>query len=182
VVIARWMAPLAVMTVLLTASCGQPGRSAPKASSGHDSRAAIVPFSTFLASLQSASYRDFAGQPQAQVRNERAFDQMRAFLLAKYDNARVVHSFTDGSAVFDCTAQTVHASPPPPADPPAGSATATASASAAAQPNGPGCPVGSIPVQRLTLTDLVRFPTLTQYLGKSPGGPGGIPPIPPAGG
>jgi len=78
------MAPLAVVTVLLTASCGQASDPVVKASSGHGSRAAaVVPFGTFLSGLLAASYRDFAGRPQVRVRNQRAFDQMRAFLLAK---------------------------------------------------------------------------------------------------
>lgn len=124
-------------------------------SSGSSSTAA-VPFSEFLEGVTSATYQQYAGQSGSKVRDAAAFDQMRSYLLTRYQTAHVARTFTDsGGGVFDCIQQ----------------ASATGAAGA--------CPAGSIPTQRVTLSDLVRFPTLQQFLSKGPDGTGQIP-LPPS--
>jgi len=84
----------------------------------------------------------------------------------------VVRSYASGGAVFDCTRQTGPlAHPTGPTDIPAGPAGAAETAAQARI-----CPPGSVPVRRMTLSDLVQFSSLRRYLGKGPGGPGQLPP------
>jgi hypothetical protein len=181
-VTARWIAPVAVMTVLLAASCGQQHEPRTSRDPGGRRQTGIVPFGTFLASVRSASYHDYAGRPGTRVRSREAFDQMRGFLLDSYQGARVVRSYATSGAVFDCINQCGTAAPPSPASAPAGSAAAASPASEAAAPpqtaapaQTTACPHGSVPVRRITLANLVQFPTLEQFLGKSPGGGGQLP-------
>jgi hypothetical protein len=166
----RRIVPLAIMTVLVVAACGQASGSGGEAQ-GTDA-AKVVPFAVFLDGLRSASYADYAGRPGTRVRSQQAFAQMQRFLLARYADVRVIRSYASGGAVFDCTRQTAPlAHPPEPTGIPAGAA-GTSEAAVQAQ----ACPHGSVPVRRMTLSDLVRFPSLSQYLGKGPGGPGQLPP------
>ena len=97
---------------------------------------------------------------------------MRNFLQTMYQGTVVLHSYTDvGGGVFDCIRQgRPSASAPAAATAPGGAASSAASGAAT-------CPQGSVPTRRVTLDDLVRFPMLQDFLGKSPGG-GGLPPIP----
>jgi hypothetical protein len=115
---------------------------------------AVVPFSEFLAGVTSATYRQYADQPGTKVRDSAVFDQMRTYLLDKYQQARVTRTFPADGGVFDCIAQ--------------------------AGPTGPAgtCPAGSIPTRRVTLADLVRYPTLQQFFSKGPDGTGQLP-LPP---
>jgi hypothetical protein len=107
--------------------------------------------------VSSATYQEYAGQPGAQVRDSSAFQQMRAYILAKYQGVRVTRSITDADGgVFDCVQRP----------------------SATSSPAGT-CPPGSIPMRRITLADLVRFPTLQQFFNKGPGGTGQLP-VPPS--
>jgi hypothetical protein len=167
----RQIMPLAVITVLATAACGQVAGSGTGSDAGGGT-GRIVPFSAFLDSVRSASYRDFTGRPGIRVRDDRAFAQMRSYLLDRYRDVHVVRSYAIGGAIFDCTEQAgapVH--PPAPASAPSQSAGPQAGTQA-------GCPQGSVPVRRMTLDDLVKFASLRQYLGKGPGGPGRPPPVP----
>src|ERR1039457_606311 len=88
----RWIAPLAIVTLLLTVSCTQ------QAGAGDAGDMVglypAVPFGAFLASVASASYRQYAGRPGARVRDQQAFDEMRSYLLARYHGARAVRSYT----------------------------------------------------------------------------------------
>ncbi|MGO9077887.1 MAG: hypothetical protein ACLQDY_02440 [Streptosporangiaceae bacterium] len=160
------------MIVLVTAACGHLPASGNGSEAGGGT-ARIVPFSGFLDSIRSARYGDFAGRPGTKVRDERAFAQMRKYLLNRYQGARVVRSYAVGGAIFDCTEQAgALAHPPAPASAPPQSAGAHATGTQA------DCPQGSVPVRRMTLDDLVQFASLRQYLGKGPGGPGRLPPVP----
>ena len=97
---------------------------------------------------------------------------MRSYLLDRYGNTSVVASYASGGVVFDCVRLAGTARPAPtPASPPTG---ATARATATAQH---ACPAGTVPVRRVTLEQLARFPTLQSFLSKDGGG-GGLPPIP----
>jgi hypothetical protein len=130
-------------------SCGTPDRAAAPAVSG----AAAVPFADFVAGVQRARYSDFAGKPGTEVRSEAAFEEMRRYLLDRYATARVSHSYVQDGATFDCAG------------------------SGGPAPSGSACPAGTVPVRRVTLAELVRFPTLQSFLGKDPGG-GALPPVP----
>jgi hypothetical protein len=112
-----------------------------------------VPFADFVAGVQRARYGDYAGRPGTEVRSEAAFEEMRRYLLDRYATARVSHSYAQGDATFDCVG------------------------SGGPAPSGSACPPGSVPVRRVTLAELVHFPTLQSFLGKDPGG-GGLPPVP----
>lgn len=147
---ARHVLSLAVL-VLLLAACGQSGAGASGSGSG-DTVGAPQPFAAFVADVRSARFADYAGRSGVAVANAQDFEHMRAYLLQRYDGMQVARSYVSGGAVFDCQG------------------TATGSSSAA------GCPVGTVPVRRTTVSDLVRFPTLAAFLGKSPDGSGGLPP------
>jgi hypothetical protein len=163
----RWAVPLAIAAVLAVTSCAQQAAAGPGGDQPDPGPA--VPFGTFLASLGSQTYRDYAGRPGTRVLSQQAFDEMRSYLLAYYHGARAVQTHVLSGAVIDCLARGGT-----PANPPAPAAAPTGSPATAAQPA--ICPPGSIPVRRLTLGQLVRFPTLQHYLAKSPGGSGQLPP------
>lgn len=141
--------------VLLTAGCA--ATSGGVAAGGS---AAPEPFDAFLAGVSGATYQDYANKPGNRVQSASAFQQMRAYILTRYHGAHVARSFADADgAVFDCVQQP------------------SATTGPAAVPD--GCPSGTVPTRRITLSDLVRFPTLQQFLGKSPGGTGQLP-LPPS--
>jgi hypothetical protein len=168
----RRIMPLAVMTVLVVTACGQAAGSGSGGAARGTDGAKVVPFAVFLEGLRSASYADYAGRPGTRVRSKQAFAQMQRFLLARYADVRVIRSYASGGAVFDCTRQTGPLAHPPEPTGISPGAAGTPEVVAQAQT----CPHGSVPVRRMTLSDLVRFPSLTQYLGKGPGGPGQLPP------
>lgn len=163
----RWAAVLTGL--LLAAGCAQPAGPGPGAPPV--STPAVVPFATFLAGVTAARYRDYAGRPGTAVRDRAAFEQMRRYLLRRYRATAVSHSLASGDAVIDCVrAPGRPVSPPDPATapsppPPAATATATDHPPAPAA----GCPEGTVPVRRVTLDELVRFPTLADFLAKGPG-------------
>jgi hypothetical protein len=170
----RWVTPLAVIAVLVTA-CGQHAGHPDSGGRGAASPA-VVPFDAFLASVRSATYRGYAGRPGAKVRSERAFDEMRRFLLGRYRHARAVRSYSVAGGVFDCLRW--RGSSVPPSAPSPGESPGAAASAAAFGAAGGGCPEGSVPVRRITLAEIVRFPTLEDFLSKSPGGSGGLPTAP----
>ena len=160
----RRVMPLAIVTVLAVAACGQAAGSGTGGAARGTDAAKVVPFAVFLEGLRSASYADYAGRPGTRVRSQQAFAQMQTFLLARYKDVRVIRSYASGGAVFDCTRQTGPlAHPPEPTDVPAGAAGVPEVAVQAQI-----CQHGSVPVRRMTLGDLVRFPSLSQYLSKAP--------------
>lgn len=174
----RWTAPLAIFLVLLAASCSR----AP-ATGKNDEAATVsssaVPLATFLRQVRAASYGDYAGRPGAAVQSRPAFDEMRSFILTRYHGQQAARSFTSHGAVFDCIRASATTPPPPPVSAPAPAAGSPAPTGApATQAQAANCPQGSVPVRRITLGELVRFPTLQHFLGKSPGGSGQLPPIP----
>jgi len=183
----RWRSPLALVAIVFATSCaaqsGVGGGSAQGTPGAGAS--APVPFASFLAGVSAASYQDYAGKPETRVRDSAAFRQMREFLLTKYQGTRVARTFTDsGGGVFDCVQLAGGtASAPPSAATPPGTGTGSGAGSGTGAPGtrsgsaGP-CPDGSVPTRRITLIDLVRFPTLQDYFGKAPGG--GQLPMPPS--
>ena len=168
----RRIMPLAVMTVLAVAACGQEAGSGTGGAARGTGAAKVVPFAAFFEGLRSASYADYAGRPGTRVRSRQAFAEMQTFLLARYKDVRVVRSYASGGAVFDCARQTGSlAHPPEPTGIPAGAARA-----AEVTVQARACPHGSVPMRRMPLGDLVRFPSLSTYLSKGPGGSGRLPP------
>ena len=112
------------------------------------------PLPEFLGEVRGARYGDYAGSPGAMVRDEPAFEQMRHYVLDRYGTEPVSRSYLLGDATFDCLGT---AGKPPPDS---------------------RCPPGTVPVRRVTLAELTRFPTLQSFLSKTPDG-GSLPPVPP---
>ncbi|MBB5866827.1 hypothetical protein F4553_000206 [Allocatelliglobosispora scoriae] len=129
--------------LVLTAGCGQSAGAGPTPSPPPS-------FDSFLASVRAAEYSDYAGTA---VAGAPEFEQMRQYLLDRYQAVRVTKTVQDGDAAVDCTAG------------PAASGEAGL------------CPAGSVPIRRTTLTDLTRFARLEDFLAKAPGG-GQEPPNP----
>jgi hypothetical protein len=110
-------------------------------------------FAAFVEVLKSAKYSDFA-PPKSKVESEAAFEGMRGYLLSRYQNVNVPHSYLQSGVVYDCLPATGPATDTP-------------------------CPAGYAPQRRLTLGDLTQHPTLAAFLGKGPGGGKLSPPPPP---
>ena len=64
---------------LLLSGCTSPVRKLPPGT------AVLVPFNTFLQGVRSARYEDYAGRSGAKVRDQAAFEEMRAHVLKMYD-------------------------------------------------------------------------------------------------
>jgi hypothetical protein len=58
-----------------------------------------VPLEQFLASVRTAQYADFR---ETEVENQQSFEEMRTFILDRYDSAHAVRTYLDHDAVFDC--------------------------------------------------------------------------------
>jgi hypothetical protein len=148
-VVARRSCALALLLVMT--SCGAPNDNArapgPAASSASQPgpAAGAVPFAEYRAEVQRARYDEYARKPGTVVQSEPMFEEMRWYLLNRYDTAQVDRSYLLGDATFDCV----------------GTADQTSS--------DVNCPPGTRPVRRVTLAKLVRFPTLQSFLGQSPG-------------
>ncbi len=128
----------------------------------------VMPLAQFVASVRAAQYRQYVSGSGASVADNAAFAEMKAYIVQRYENIdvrRVRDYVTDsGGSVFDCLPQPDRTvSPPTPPGPPADVAPGTRMAR-----QGPRltCPDGTIPVQRITLETLVRFPTLGDFFHK----------------
>jgi len=182
-VLRSWLCAL-VLALALTA-----GASA--ASTG------ILPLPAVLAQTRSATPATFAHRAGTRVANAQAFAQMRAYVLGRYAGVGVEHSFVDrGGGVVDCVpfadqpgvrghsiargasppiGVTPKSAAPKMGRPQPGSA---ASLDLTLRPtdrdqfgNARYCRPGFVPLERVTLDVLVRFPTLALFLSKS-GEPG----------
>jgi hypothetical protein len=170
-----------VLTALLAISCsvisgcGSESASGSGAASG-GAGATAQPLATYAATLSTARYSDYAGRPGVGVRDEAAFEDMRQYLIQRYADAQAATSVVSNGIVFDCIRQAGDtASPPPPAPPPSASAQGSQGPTASATQSVIPCPAGSVPVRRITLDDLIRFPTLAAFLSKGPGAVGAPP-------
>jgi len=139
----------ALVTLLLVASCGHPAPAGSPAD-----RPGAQPVTEFLDGVRAARYADFAGRPGVKVASEQDFEAMRGYVLDRYNTAPVVRTYLVGETTFDCMGA---------GNPGAKDET---------------CPPGTVPVRRVTLTELTRFATVKAFMGKDPGG-GGLPPVPP---
>jgi len=149
----------------------------------------FVPFANFMEGTQSASFSEYAGLPGIQVTDAGAFEEMRQHILTMYQGVNVQHSFVQGQQHFDCVPMGQQpsvrllglssvAAPPPVSAiahnaPAAGAINVTSQTAAQAVDqfgNAMGCAEGSIPMRRITLTEMTRFPTLQRFFSKSPDG------------
>jgi hypothetical protein len=152
----------------------------------------FIPFAEFMKRTTAARVEDHA-QPLARVEGSSAFDEMKAHILALYQGVQASHSFVgkDGQYV-DCvpidqqpslrqgpaagsrvaSPPAVAPLPPPASAPVAGSASALQPHLQAGQRDPFGneqcCPPGTIPIRRITLEEMTRFPTLADYFRKAP--------------
>lgn len=119
----------------------------------------IIPFASFVHSVEVATVTGYAGRPGYRVVDGAAFDQMKTYLLAQYERASVQDSYLDMGATFDCV----------PYDRQPGSMGPIIQAAAPKEFRwDPRCPPGDISWRRLTLDELVKYPTLDKYLNSAP--------------
>lgn len=117
---------------------------------GGGSLATLIAYPDFLVATRAAQYADYAGHHGVQVANAEEFAAMQAYILRHYADVEVTGSLLVGNQIFDCvTTQSEYHVP---------------SSSLEA-----GCPQGTIPKRRITLEELTRFRTVSDFLGKAPG-------------
>ena len=142
-------------------------------------------FGSFQAANQHATYADYASRSQTGgVQNAQAFAEMQSYLENLYRGVQTVRSFAEEGNTVDCvttmsqpTVQALHithlAAPPPPSSSPGGLAGDGVGATTTSPPEqgltngvGPGtsCPAGTIPMERVTLDAMTRFPNLHAFL------------------
>jgi hypothetical protein len=176
------LAGLLAGCVAAIGGCTQTSSPDPGAASTSAAPAAL-PLAAYLTQLPTVHYADYVDRSQVRVRDEAAFEDMRQYLIRRYEGASVTSSLVIGGVVFDCLRQEANAAGPPPAaaEPPeVAGAPGPVTSPAGSAPEAPGpahaasvsavpCPPGSVPVRRVTLDDLTRFPSLAAFLGKGPG-------------
>jgi hypothetical protein len=126
---------LLVFAVVLATGCGS-----------RDEPAAPESFASFVAGIRMARWDDYVGRSGTVVASEATFEEMRTYLLDRYEHATSERSFQQGDAVFDCLRR---------------DDTSPATVGA--------CPDGTVPVRRTTLAQLVTFTNLRAFLSRSPG-------------
>jgi hypothetical protein len=151
-------------------------------------------FKTFIESLQSEKFSLYSARAETKMPNRSAFEEMRDHILNLYKGTQAAHSFMDESgAIFDCipieqqpalrdSAEPVFKPPDlPPQEEPRGPKTrrketlvTSPLGSDKKDPHGNvmHCPAGTVPIRRITLEELTRFPTLRDFLQKGPKGVG----------
>ena len=159
--------------------------------SAQSRREPFVPFQTFLQDTQAASADMYLSRPESHARDVAAFEEMRQHILSMYRGVDVSHSFLlDGNHV-DCVpvleqpsarALALKDIPAPPALHESSTSSDTSVKSPASvhsqiDPehlydefgNSRVCEDQTIPMERITLEQLTRFPTLREFFQKSPG-------------
>ena len=142
--------------------------------------ARLQPFQDFVAGLKAAQAEPYLAPRQA-VAGAAEFSAMRAHLLSLYDGVTVRHSYAFDGQVFDCVPIAEQPSlrlngasapaPPPPRPPgvsPSEGAFALPPNSFDAYGNAQACAGGEIPMRRVTLDEMSRFPTLRDFFRKEP--------------
>jgi Neprosin len=164
------------------ASVGTHGAVEPQAAA-----TSFVSYRSFIKETSQARYQSYASAGRTGgVRGARAFSQMRSYILNTYRGTQVRHSFDYDGIYFDCV--TISSQPtvrelgiktiatPPPASTQAAHHTGRALAPLLTQGlkdaygNAISCPSGTIPMRRMTLSQMTKFPTLAAYLSKTPYG------------
>lgn len=154
----------------------------------------FVSFQAFMDGVRSASSAQYVGAASSRIAGASDFAEMRQHIVSLYDSVHVTHSFLYGSQYFDCVPLmeqpsvrglgiTRIAEPPP--SPPFGRAGAGPNPSASVMPQHSGytrdkfgnaiaCEQGTIPMRRVTLEEMSRFPTLHDFFSKGPGKAGQV--------
>jgi len=141
------------------------------------------PFDQFLRSVAKARYEDYRELPGARVENQVEFNRMTEHILSLYKGRKAVKTMMVDGACFDCLlVPDGVAKPPPPAVAPAPighprlpMTPAPSGDIREAHQVGEPAPEGSVPVMRLTLEQLVRFPKLQYFFSKDGAGGGSLP-------
>src|SRR3954453_288916 len=164
-----------VRKLLLTAAVSLVAVTAASGSVAAESAGpAFVPFDRFVGGLAAAGPEAYPGRAAPPPGT---FGEMRQYLLDRYQGVTSTHGYVLGGQTFDCIpvdqqpglrGQGPRAAAAPPPAPPPGPANPeeVPSGKASTDDGGPGCEEGTVPVRRLTLDELTRFPTLRQFFEK----------------
>lgn len=160
---------------------------------------AFVRLPDALEKVKTARFADYEGRVGVRVQSAKAFEEMQKYILDMYEGVEQVRSFVRDDVYVDCI--TIETQPsvrhqgikeiakPPTTSalegeqrkPPEGQQRNAESPLKLGLKDRFGNPVscrpGTIPMQRITLETLTRFPTLRDFLSKTPRGAGV--PIPP---
>lgn len=138
----------------------------------------FVSFAEFKASLSSARSETFIRRADAKVGSATEFAKMRAYLVRMYGGATSAHGFLLDNQTFDCIPLMQQPSvrllglheiaSPPPDDAAADDAKPDINPGTDAVGNVQQCAEGTIPMRRITLEELSRYPTLAQFFRKYP--------------
>ncbi len=155
----------------------------------------ILPYAPFRSMVEGATIKQFKDDPRAAVTSRAKFTEMQAHLADLYADVEAEASFEDaGGRVIDCIPIEQQPSlrggdapiaTPPDLSPVLHGRAPTASSELPMAPTDFGrrdrhgnrmrVPAGTIPVHRVTLSDLARFPSLGDFLHKE-AGPTAVPP------
>ena len=144
----------------------------------------FVPFNNFMERTASASAMHVHG-PQSRVKGAAEFDEMKRHLTTMYEGIQVSHSFVKDASHFDCIpvgqqpsvrvlGLDAIATPPPAVTSMPGSANLAkqaaqvdrAKSTADEFGNAIGCQAFEIPVRRITLDEMTKFPNLRAFFDK----------------
>jgi neprosin-like protein len=194
---------LAMVSMVVLSAChkqpaGAPSPSATPTATSSPSAGAFITFDQFLSGIKAAKFADYARLPGAQVKDEQAFEEMRAHILRMYDGVKQVSSFVLDGQYADCITidsqpsvrqrgLTIETAPTggtaaekgggvAPGDGAKDSSSVLTLGLTDAFGNPISCADGTIPMQRITLERLVTFKTLQDFFAKSPDGLGSVPP------
>ena len=142
----------------------------------------VVSFDEFMQETHGALYTQYSTLPEARVGSAQEFEKMREYILAYYAGITPLSTYALGPGqIVDCVpftqqpalrAQGQGGSPgpaalPEPPSPVQGAAPPHRNAVPVVQVK--RCPEGAIPMIRLDLRTLTRFPTLNAFLSKGLG-------------
>jgi hypothetical protein len=149
----------------------------------------FVPFGDFVADMNTADRSDLLTRPDKKVKDAAALEEMRQSILERYKGVEVTHSFVAGGQHYDCVptdqqpaVRKFHLSgiaPVPPKELAGKPVTAEDNVRPAQLDPGSSvdefgnsvqCESHTVPLLRLTLEAVSRFPTLEDFYRKSPAG------------
>ena len=144
----------------------------------------ITPFNEFRDSLRTANSFDYVNNSAVHVAGPAAFEEMRQHLLSLYEGVNAGRSYLFEDQVFDCVPieqqpsvrllGITHIEEPPPlrvsgAAGKGAQAAKQVSATFDRYGNRMACEDNQIPMRRITLDEITRFPSLQAFFAKSPG-------------
>jgi len=145
-------------------------------------RARVLPFHEFIAETREALYAKFCRLPDARVGSAPEFESMRQHILDLYAGVTPLGAhLLESGQIVDCIpfgqqpalrsvarGEPRASTPARPVPPPSIERAVPPSATAAAVSQEQRCPEGTVPMIRLDLQTLTRFPTLQAFLSKVP--------------